>query len=402
MFKKSFFIFAIFATALLSSLSFVVPKTQAAYPIYNYDLTYQSPYPSVLEPGSVTNVWIEVRNTGNQVWKSTGPNIVRLGSGSSFGNANQKRDYNSEFSNNDWLSPNRPVNIAGSEVQPGATTRFQFNIQVPTNPGVYKAYFTPVVDGRSWMKDIGIYWQITVRGSNNGVSPLGQNLNQANSTNSSLAIYQTNELTNYFAPSVVKIVCRASEYFWNQGSGTLYHNSNNNPALPEYYVMTNLHVVKTDDGSRARCSIKITPDYRNKDNFFTFKSEGYRYYDGFDFAILEPQITEAYPSDILARYAKEDRAITRDTSSGEGTGERILIMGYPENGDFSTSEGYITGSEFYQGSKYIDTTALFRHGNSGGLAVNSHGQILGMPTFLKANNIGMILDTNFLMARIIN
>lgn len=395
MFKKGLFIFALIFTALLSSCSFVIPKTEAVAPKYDYELVYQSAYPSTLEPGSVTNIWIEVKNTGNQIWKSYGNNIVRLGSGSSFGNANQKRDYTSEFANYDWLSANRPTNISFSEVRPGETTKFQFNIKAPTNPGVYKAYFTPVVDGSQWMKDIGIYWQITVRGSN-----------QISLGNSAQIAYQTSELADNFAPSVVKIICKVSEYFWNQGSGTIFHNSSGNPDLPEYYIMTNLHVVETNNGSRPKCDIKIIPDYKNKDNYFIFESEGYRYYEGFDFAILEPKINSsrinAGSFNILARYAKEDREITKNTVIKEDVGEKMLVLGYPENGDFSITEGYVAGYEFYQGSKYIDTTALLRHGNSGGLAINSYGQILGIPTFLKANNIGMILDTSYLMGKILN
>ena len=59
-----------------------------------------------------------------------------------------------------------------AEIIPGWHTRFQFIIKAPMTPGVYKAYFTPVVDGIEWMKDIGIYWEITVSGqSNNNQQP---------------------------------------------------------------------------------------------------------------------------------------------------------------------------------------------------------------------------------------
>lgn len=404
MFKRGFFIFAIILTALLSSLSFAVPKAGASTPIYNYDLTYQSAYPSNLAPGATTNVWVEIKNTGNQVWKNTGNNIVRLGSGSSFGNINQNRDYASEFANSDWLSKNRPSGISNSEVRPGETTRFQFNIKAPTNAGVYKAYFTPVVDGYTWMKDIGIYWQITV-GSDNNISKVTPTQNDQTNPNLSQNLRTdptTNSLVSEFAPSVVKIMCKTSAKYWNQGSGTLYHNSNNNPNLPEYYIMTNLHIVKTDDGSPSKCDIKIVPDYKNKNNYFIFESNGYKSYGNVDFAILEPKINSkranAGSMETLALYAQEDNEITLN-SAKEGVGEKALVIGYPENGDLAVSEGNITGSEFFQGTKYIDTSATLRHGNSGGLAINSYGQILGIPSFLKSNGIGMILDIDYLLSR---
>jgi len=173
----------VFVSALAILTSFVgISKASAAAKLpFDYELVYQSPYPSTMAPGSTTNVWIEVKNTGTVTWNRNGIiNVVRLGSGSKYGNANQQRDYTSEFSisqadrtvctNNScsttdqdwWLSPNRPTAILHPVIEPGWNTRFQFDIKAPTTPGTYKAYFTPVVEGVEWMKDIGIYWQITV------------------------------------------------------------------------------------------------------------------------------------------------------------------------------------------------------------------------------------------------
>ena len=134
--------------------------------IYDYQLINQSPYPSSLQPGETTNVWVEVKNTGTATWGSN----VRLGSGSKYGNRNQQQDYASEFANHDWLSANRPTSISPTGIIPGWHARFQFTIKAPTTNGNYKAYFTPVADGITWMNDIGIYWEINV-GDNTIVSP---------------------------------------------------------------------------------------------------------------------------------------------------------------------------------------------------------------------------------------
>ena len=151
------------STVLLFNFVFLSLMQEAkASMIYNYELVYQSPYPSTLAPGETTLVSLEIKNTGLVTWFNSGVNPVRLGSGSSYGESWQSRNYSSEFHDDDWLSDNRPVPISDIEILPGETTTFEFNIKAPENPGNYKAYFTPVVDGHSWMRDIGIYWEVDV------------------------------------------------------------------------------------------------------------------------------------------------------------------------------------------------------------------------------------------------
>ena len=158
--KMTKVVYGAVAVAMMLGIVFAysAPKALTA-PAYDYQLITQSAYPANLAPGASTNVWIEVKNTGAATWYNSGANPARLGTGSVYGNA---KDYASEFAGADWLSTNRPVAISHPEIKPGWHTRFQFNIKAPATAGVYKAYFTPVVDGLTWMKDIGIFWQITV------------------------------------------------------------------------------------------------------------------------------------------------------------------------------------------------------------------------------------------------
>ena len=168
--RKLVYSIASFAIVLGSLMAFSAPTALAA-PAYDYQLISQSAYPATLAPGATTNVYIEVKNTGTATWGSN----IRLGSGSSYGAANQQRDYASEFANSDWLSANRPAGMSNggpvTNIIPGWVVRFQFNIKAPTTAGTYKAYFTPVADGTTWMKDIGIFWQITVSSEGGGTPP---------------------------------------------------------------------------------------------------------------------------------------------------------------------------------------------------------------------------------------
>ncbi|MBI2448532.1 hypothetical protein HYV44_03195 [Candidatus Microgenomates bacterium] len=179
-------IYAVMAVGMLLGAFFAysAPKVLAA-PAYDYQLITQSPYPSTLAAGATTNVWIEVKNTGTATWSNTGANPVRLGAGSAYGSSAQQRDYSSEFAASNWASANRPVAILHPEIRSGWHTRFQFDIKAPTSAGTYKAYFTPVVDGVTWMKDIGIYWQLTVSGDNNNNN---NNNNGGNTTVSDITV----------------------------------------------------------------------------------------------------------------------------------------------------------------------------------------------------------------------
>jgi len=184
MFKKILTI--ILSLVLILNVFTIISQTQAAL-MYDYEYIDQSPYPSPLTPGEITNVWLEVKNTGTATWYNNGDTVVRLGTGSVYGDVDQQKDYTSEiYDPVTWLSPNRPVAILDSVVAPGQTTHFQFNIKAPSSPGVYKAYFTPVADGVTWMKDIGIYWQVTVVSEEGGEE--GNNQSGSNITVTSLGL----------------------------------------------------------------------------------------------------------------------------------------------------------------------------------------------------------------------
>ncbi|MEA1909641.1 MAG: SpoIID/LytB domain-containing protein [Patescibacteria group bacterium] len=121
--------------------------------IYELQWVNQSPSP-VLTPGGEETVWVELRNTGNVIWKNTRDNAVKLGTSRTL-------DRQSDFYSPTWLSTNRAA-VADKEIAPGETGRFSFTIKAPDNIATYKEYFRLVAENVTWFPDLGIYWEITV------------------------------------------------------------------------------------------------------------------------------------------------------------------------------------------------------------------------------------------------
>lgn len=158
---------------LMAAAMLLVPfaHAQAAAPGYDYQYVGQSSHVS-LYPGQSTVLWVKLKNTGSVTWDR---GVFRLGT------ANQQ-DRSSVFMPNtantqyagrttNWLSANRIV-LEKQSVVPSEVSGFGFYVTVPVNqaPGVYREYFRPVVDGMDWLKDIGMYWDITVLPNPTGTS----------------------------------------------------------------------------------------------------------------------------------------------------------------------------------------------------------------------------------------
>lgn len=424
------------------SLVFPFAKILAANP-YDYQLISQSPYPSTLKSGETTNVWIEIKNTGTEIWRNSGINPVRLGSGSQYGSYSQQRDYKSEFANSDWLSSNRPSVISKEVVFSGETARFQFNIKAPTTAGIYKAYFTPVVDGISWMKDMGIYWEITVvptLAQSNGNTTVQNDTQVATpapntiSNNTSVAANSPlgpSAIQKKFSSSVVKVICGDNNGLSGFGSGTLFYDSINSKSI----IMTNLHVVKQESGDTPRCIIQLFRDTTNPGSYILYKTYNYKLLsNSIDFAVLDPQLmtqSDFSPTgyyynmgvwyNILIGYSLDmnylragntsqlhDYSLDINTAIGNtaNIGDGVYIIGYPyvEGANSTITSGSVTGFDNYGGVKYLVTNAKVNSGVSGGLALNEYGKIIGIPSMLQVTtqgNIGYILYLNDILNKVV-
>lgn len=123
---------------------------------YRSSWVEQSPY-LTLAPGTSAGLWVRLRNTGTETWYRDGETPTRLGT------ARPEDRPSAFYTPSDWLAPNR-IGLSEEVVRPSEVGTFAFTVTAPSQPGIYREYFRPVVDGVTWMNDEGIYWDLVVRG----------------------------------------------------------------------------------------------------------------------------------------------------------------------------------------------------------------------------------------------
>lgn len=106
--------------------------------------------------GDLVTATVRVRNTGVSPWTNTGGNRITLG-------ADKPRDHQNSL----LVKPsNRYAEMNEKLVQSNGIASFTFQIKVPGQDGIYKEYFTPVVEGIQWMNNHDSYLQVKVGNSN--------------------------------------------------------------------------------------------------------------------------------------------------------------------------------------------------------------------------------------------
>ncbi|MDD5731523.1 MAG: L,D-transpeptidase family protein [Patescibacteria group bacterium] len=132
----------------------------SAEPVYTYDVVDKSQDPK-LKVGGKTTLALKIRNTGNRAWESAGDNPVYLGT-------SRPIDRDTVFysaGNRGWLSGNR-IMMDKKIVKPGETVNFIFSLTAPNKSGIYREFFSPIMENLKWLEDKGIYWDIEVRDPN--------------------------------------------------------------------------------------------------------------------------------------------------------------------------------------------------------------------------------------------
>jgi len=112
-------------------------------PIFSYEIVSKDLPKGTLFQGQKINAIIELRNTGNIVWRNYGKNQITLGT-------ENPRDHKSIFLKKKSSRIGRLIN---SEVYPGKIGKFELALETPVKKiGKVVEHFTPVIEGVRWLK----------------------------------------------------------------------------------------------------------------------------------------------------------------------------------------------------------------------------------------------------------
>jgi hypothetical protein len=124
---------------------------------YDYELVSQSKIPKNMKADQRQEISIKLRNTGSLTWYK---NELAIGTES-------PRDGLSVF----LRPPNARLAILNKDTKPGQVAEFKFTIIAPSEAGTYRQYFTPVVEGKTWMKNKLLFFETTVKSTNSSKKP---------------------------------------------------------------------------------------------------------------------------------------------------------------------------------------------------------------------------------------
>lgn len=130
-------------------------------------------------------VKVFVKNTGNMPWFSK--ESTCMGVKVSLG-TDKERDHNSIFySSKGWEAANR-VKMDQVRVEPGQIASFTFYGNGPTKDAVYKEYFTPVVEGVTWIENATTSFEVIVGEPEESASDIRQKISYASRTGEVLSM----------------------------------------------------------------------------------------------------------------------------------------------------------------------------------------------------------------------
>lgn len=210
------------------------------------------------------------------------------------------------------------------------------------------------------------------------------------------------------ASSVVNIYCESIDGEASGGSGTIIST--------EGTVITNSHVIPQNDESLLTSDdgcVVILPDaqtgepkdmYWAKPLVYPGLSDDYdlAYLEIYDVFVDEDGVAQgSYPNTFPSIFAKEHKYDdVCQFRSRNKLGDSVRIFGYPEtNGGFylTVTDGLISS---FSDEGVILTSAKIDSGNSGGLAVDSRGCMVGIPVAVSEGtyqNLGVIIPTDWVL-----
>lgn len=193
---------------------------------------------------------------------------------------------------------------------------------------------------------------------------------------------------------VVRIACQDKFLqTWQFGSGVLIS--------ADGQILTNEHVVKSSTGLLPDyCLALFSRDFDAQTQKYAkqYKAGIVGFFQDRDATLLKVQdilVVEGIAVRILP--ITEPFAYFSSSKNRPQIGQSIYVIGFPESARFafSVTKGII--SNLPASDVYFGTDAQIDRGNSGGAAINTAGELIGLPTWKFANGgdyRGYILDIN--------
>ena len=143
------------------------PGLPSGIPGFHAQWYGQSGYPTLC-PGDRSTATVAYYNSGSLGWVSGKiGEVAYLGTWDSEPGQDQPSPLGGDGTNGSlqtgWPRYNRIAIQPAPYVGPAQVSWFQFTVQAPMNPGTYRLYLRPLVEGAQWMEDYGVYWVVTVK-----------------------------------------------------------------------------------------------------------------------------------------------------------------------------------------------------------------------------------------------
>ncbi|MGL5831385.1 MAG: L,D-transpeptidase [Candidatus Altimarinota bacterium] len=133
------------------SVSCQVDRTDRAF----YNAKFLSiEMPSAVEPDQLFEVKVRMQNTGNTAWFSRASECENINY--TYLGTDRDKDRNSPFhaaavfGNTGWFQGNR-INMTTLRANPGEIAEFNFTAKAPSQAGLYREYFSPVIENTTWI-----------------------------------------------------------------------------------------------------------------------------------------------------------------------------------------------------------------------------------------------------------
>lgn len=195
---------------------------------------------------------------------------------------------------------------------------------------------------------------------------------------------------------VVQVACQdRSLGAWQLGSGVLIS--------PDGKILTNQHVAQLSSGlTPDYCLALFSGDYDAASQSYKreYRATVSGYFSGRDAALLKVQdVVFQDNGQVQTAPIVNSFQYFKPADGSVQVGDTVYVFGFPESAkfNFSATKGII--SNLISSDVYFGTDAQIDRGNSGGAAVNSAGQLIGLPTYKYAGGgdyRGYILDIHSL------